>query len=119
MHDIAVQGEPRGLLEDLPEIGLLQAGLRIDEFPGMLHAKAMLIDDDTVLIGSANLDTRSFRLNFELSTCVTDHALNRQLARLFETLQAQAHTVSSDDLRLSSYLARLRDGVAHLLSPLL
>jgi len=98
---------------------LLQAGLRIDEFPGMLHAKAMLIDDDTVLIGSANLDTRSFRLNFELSTCVTDHALNRQLARLFETLQAQAHTVSSDDLRLSSYLARLRDGVAHLLSPLL
>ena len=28
LHDIAVQGEPRGLLEDLPEIGLLQAGLR-------------------------------------------------------------------------------------------
>lgn len=98
---------------------LLEAGLRIDEFPGMLHAKAMLIDDNTVLIGSANLDTRSFRLNFELSTCVTDHALNRQLARLFETLQAQAHTVSSVDLRLSSSLARLWDGLAHLLSPLL
>lgn len=98
---------------------LLEAGLRIDEYPGMLHAKAMLIDDDIILIGSANMDTRSFRLNFELSTFVTDAALNQQVAALFDTLQAQAHAASNDDLRQASYLARLRDGLAHLLSPLL
>lgn len=98
---------------------LLEAGVYIDEYPGMLHAKAMLIDDDTVLIGSANLDTRSFRLNFELSTFVTEAALNQQLASLFERLYAQSRAISSDDLIKTTYLARLSDGLAHLLSPLL
>ena len=45
---------------------LLEGGVKIYEYQGMLHAKAMLLDDDAVLCGSANLDTRSFRLNFEL-----------------------------------------------------
>ena len=58
---------------------LLQNGVRIFEYRGMSHAKAILIDNDTVLIGSANLDIRSFRLNFELSTFVHDTGLNRDL----------------------------------------
>src|SRR5690606_32940971 len=44
---------------------LLVAGVKIYEYgPRMLHTKALLVDDSTVLVGSANFDHRSFRLNF-------------------------------------------------------
>lgn len=60
---------------------LLRAGVRIFEYQhSLLHAKAMLVDADHVLIGSGNFDTRSFRLNFELSTVVADPALALAMA---------------------------------------
>jgi len=98
---------------------LLEGGVRIYEYDGMLHAKALLLDHDTVLIGSANLDTRSFRLNFELSTFISDTEFNQQLAALFEQFHSLSVPASLDDLRHASPLGRLRDVLAHLLSPLL
>lgn len=98
---------------------LLQSGVRIFEYRSMLHAKAMLIDDDIVLIGSANLDIRSFRLNFELSTLVRDCGLNRELAALLGGLQADAAEVDADDFRRLQLGTRLVNAAAHLLSPLL
>ncbi|MDE2413101.1 MAG: PLDc N-terminal domain-containing protein, partial [Sphingomonadales bacterium] len=52
---------------------LLLAGVRLYEFrPGLLHAKTMVADNVTVLIGSANLDRRSFELNFENNVLFAD-----------------------------------------------
>ncbi|MFX5157766.1 phospholipase D-like domain-containing protein, partial [Acinetobacter baumannii] len=46
---------------------LLEAGVKIYQYgPRLLHTKALLCDDDLALIGSANFDHRSFRLNFEV-----------------------------------------------------
>jgi cardiolipin synthase len=59
----------------------------------------MLLDRDTALIGSANLDTRSFRLNFELSAVINDPEFNQQLVALFEQLRAHSWPVSLEDLR--------------------
>lgn len=98
---------------------LLEAGVKVLEFAGMLHAKAVLLDEEDVSIGSANLDTRSFRLNFELSTFVTDPSLNRDLARLFEQLRVRSRSVAPIELERVARLDRLRDAVAHLLAPLL
>lgn len=98
---------------------LLAGGVRIFEYHGMLHAKALLLDDDTVFIGSANLDVRSFRLNFELSTFVTEPEVNQQLKSFFETLQSASGEVTADDIRKATTLTRLQDTIAHLLSPLL
>jgi cardiolipin synthase len=98
---------------------LMESGVRIFEYQGMLHTKAMLLDESTVLVGSANLDTRSFRLNFELSTFITDVRLNRELAELLSAVEARSREVSLQDLRHTSPLTRLEDGLAHLLSPLL
>ena len=50
----------------------------------MLHTKAMLVDDDLAIIGSANFDARSFRLNFEVSVMFRDAAVAAELARLIE-----------------------------------
>jgi len=98
---------------------LMESGVRIFEYQGMLHTKAMLLDESTVLVGSANLDTRSFRLNFELSTFITDVYLNRQLAELLRTVEARSREISLEEVRRTSMLTRLEDGLAHLLSPLL
>ncbi len=98
---------------------LLSGGVKIYEYPGMLHAKALLLDDDAVIIGSANLDVRSFKLNFEVSTFITQPQMNQDLAQLMQTIQQTSHEVTLDDVQKTSTLSRLQDAVAHLLSPLL
>lgn len=89
------------------------------DHPSPPHAKAMLFDDDAVLIGSANLDIRSFRLNFELSTLVRDTGLNRDLANWLDRLSANADEVVTDDFKQLPLTSQLVNAAAHLLSPLL
>jgi cardiolipin synthase len=98
---------------------LLQSGVHIYEYRGMSHAKAMLFDDDAVIIGSANLDIRSFRLNFELSTFVRDSGPNRDLTAWFDRLLVGADEVVADDFNQLPLRTRLVNAAAHLLSPLL
>lgn len=98
---------------------LLQSGVHIYEYRGMSHAKAMLFDDDGVLIGSANLDIRSFRLNFELSTFVRDTGLNRDLTTWFDTLLADAAEVVADYFKQLPLGTKIVNAATHLLSPLL
>ncbi|RNC70741.1 MAG: cardiolipin synthase B [Desulfuromonadales bacterium] len=63
---------------------LLRAGIEIYERQGpVLHAKVMLIDDTWGVVGSANLDQRSFHRNFEVNTIVASHEFGRQVAEMF------------------------------------
>lgn len=98
---------------------LVDAGVRVYEYHGMLHAKSLLFDDDLLLIGSANMDTRSFRLNFEASTFLASRRLNRELAAYFDQRLDQCLAVDVDVQRRRSGWERLVDSAAHLLSPLL
>jgi cardiolipin synthase len=98
---------------------LLDAGVRIYEYgPRMLHTKALLCDDDLAIIGSANFDHRSFRLNFELSVLFRDSALTEQLARLIRGECARAAAVRRDRPR-GLWTVRLPEAMARLVSPLL
>src|SRR3546814_20235902 len=64
---------------------LMAAGVRIYEYgPRMLHTKALLVDEELAIFGSANFDSRSFRLNFEVSVLFRDAAIAAELAQLFE-----------------------------------
>lgn len=98
---------------------LLDGGVELFEYQGMLHAKAILFDDDNVLIGSANLDIRSFRLNFELSLLTESIPLSRKLETWFAEVERCSIGIDRDTIRQDSYLAKLTDALAHLLSPLL
>ncbi len=98
---------------------LLAGGVRIFEYHGMLHAKSLLLDDDAVIIGSANLDVRSFKLNFEVSTFITQQQLNRSLADMMQQIENASEEVQLQALENTSTATRLQDAVAHLLSPLL
>jgi cardiolipin synthase len=99
---------------------LLRGGVRIFEFePSMLHAKAMVVDGSWCLIGSANIDIRSFRLNFELGALIVDGAFAAHFESHFEEDLADSREVKRAALARIGLLDRLRDGVARLLSPLL
>ncbi|MBJ6985251.1 cardiolipin synthase [Luteimonas sp. MC1750] len=98
---------------------LLLAGVKIYEYgPRMLHSKSLLVDDELVLVGSANFDHRSFRLNFEVSVLFDDPGIAAQMAALFEGELASAPRVQRGRHR-PLFRARLPEALARLLSPLL
>ena len=99
---------------------LLAAGVKIYEYePRFIHAKTMVVDEDLAIVATANLDNRSFRLNFELAALVYGAALTDQLARAFVDDLAQARPVALADLDRQSFRRRLGQASARLLSPLL
>lgn len=97
---------------------LIAAGCRLWRNPPPFdHSKLMVVDDAWCLVGSANWDVRSFRLNFELNMEVFDTALARQVAATIEAKRgARVHAA---DLAARSLPARLRDAGVRLLLPYL
>lgn len=87
--------------------------------PPFDHAKMMVVDATWSLVGSANWDPRSLRLNFEFNVEAYDPALAGALTEWFEIRRRQSRPVSLADVDGRRFLVRLRDGVARLLSPYL
>ena len=87
--------------------------------PPFDHSKLMLVDGCWVLLGSANWDARSLRLNFEFNLECYDADLAQRLEKWVETKLAGAHPVTLAELAGRSMPARLRDGIARLLTPYL
>ena len=98
---------------------LLGAGVRVYEYgPRMLHTKALLVDDTLAMVGSANFDSRSFSLNFEVAMLFHDAGIAAALERNFEADLASAPRVRADRPR-PLWSARLPEALARLLSPVL
>ena len=96
---------------------LQAAGVRVFEYPRMLHTKALLVDERIAILGSSNFDNRSFRLNFELCVLFDDAGVAADLQRILAgDLQRAAEVAIPRPLGLP---ARLCEAVARLLSPLL
>jgi cardiolipin synthase A/B len=97
---------------------LVKAGIPIHEYgPPMLHAKTMVIDETVALVGTANLDNRSFRLNFEVAAAFYDVRVVRKLARRFEEDRRNSRNFP---LRRRSLMAtQLLESLARLTSPVL
>ncbi|MBI5017440.1 MAG: cardiolipin synthase [Deltaproteobacteria bacterium] len=86
---------------------------------GMLHAKALLIDGVWAMIGSANLDDRSFHLNFEINVAGAHPSLCRHLGATFEEWLRGSRRIVSADVAAKSMLRRLVEGACRTLSPVL
>ncbi len=87
--------------------------------PPFDHSKLMLVDGCWVLLGSANWDPRSLRLNFEFNVECYDTELAQRLDQWVETKLKDAHSVSMEEVNGRLLPARLRDGIARLLTPYL
>ncbi len=99
---------------------LVRAGVRIYEYrPAMLHSKTMVIDGRWFLVGSANVDVRSFWLNFEISALVFDPAFATQVEAQFSTDLQVSREITPKILAGRGFFETLGQGLARLMSPLL
>ena len=99
---------------------LVAAGVNIYEYePSMLHAKVLIADASTSSIGTANLDPRSFRLNFEVACIFESREVNAQIEKWYLEQLAHAHLIDQSTLKKIPRHIVLRDAAAHLFSPLL
>jgi cardiolipin synthase A/B len=99
---------------------LTQAGVEIYEHDStMLHSKVMVIDQSFAMVGSANMDERSFRLNFELTALLYSQSLARELHEYFEAIAARSRRIRDREVRPDSHVRALTVGLARLASPLL
>ncbi|MCE9583333.1 MAG: cardiolipin synthase [Planctomycetes bacterium] len=99
---------------------LLMAGVAVSYTPAPFdHSKLVLVDDRWALFGSANLDPRSLRLNFEYNVEAYDPGLVKVLEAHFDGLVAKGRKVTLKEMDGRSGLVRLRDGLSKLFSPYL
>lgn len=82
---------------------------------GMIHAKAIIVDSNLALLGSANIDMRSLFLNFELTVCTRSKEINAELEQWMSGMMAS----SSRGLPYRGGPLELLEGVGRLLAPLL
>jgi cardiolipin synthase A/B len=99
---------------------LVQAGVRIFEYSeAMLHAKALVVDDNVCAIGTANLDNRSFYLNFEVTCYLESSSITEELVTWLVDLLDHSEEVTLESLDNKSTSRKVLESAAHLMSPLL
>jgi len=99
---------------------LLEWGIELYYQPApFCHSKILCVDDEYSMIGSANLDQRSLRLNFELGIEVFARELNSELCAHIDEVIAKSAPISIEELANRSIPVRLRDSAVSLFSPYL
>jgi len=86
---------------------------------GFLHQKVMLIDDSHATVGTANLDNRSLRLNFEITALITDKPFAQEIKAMFENDFKHAYEINITEIEKKSFLFKLITRLARLTSPVL
>lgn len=99
---------------------LMAAGIRIFQYkPGLLHTKSTTVDDTFAIFGSANLDVRSFNLNFELTTVLYGSEVTTRLRAIQDAYLAECTPLDPERWAARPVLRRYADSAISLLSPLL
>ncbi|MEM8679723.1 MAG: cardiolipin synthase [Planctomycetota bacterium] len=99
---------------------LLDAGIHIYEFrDGLLHAKTLTVDGCVTMMGSSNMDLRSFDLNYENDMLFEDEALTCAIRSRQEAYIRRSDPVTMNDVRRWSRLARIRNNVIATAGPIL
>jgi cardiolipin synthase len=99
---------------------LLARGVRIFEYgAAVLHAKTLVADGFVSVVGSTNLDFRSFRFNAECNLVVLDEATGTGMTAAFEEDLAHSEEIRGEHWRRRALGHRLGDALARSLSPLL
>lgn len=100
--------------------GLLRAGVAVHLFQGgLLHSKAISVDDRIVMLGSANMDRRSFEINYEMNMLVIDDRLIEDLAERQKSYLDRSRPLTGQEVADWSVWRRLRNNLLALASPLL
>lgn len=121
---VLVQGKPDHKLPYLATSSyfedLLSAGVEIYRYQkGILHSKVLIVDEEVCIVGSANFDIRSFQLDFELSALMYSSELAKCLKSDFTKDLLDSIQIDQEELANRSFLQKIEETNARLLSPLL
>jgi cardiolipin synthase len=99
---------------------LLRAGVKVHLYrqPALIHSKSISIDDDIAVIGSSNLDIRSFQLNFEVTLVFPDRQVVADLRRVEAEYLRRSRPIALDEWLEQPVIARLLNNLARLTSAL-
>ena len=110
-----VNAASRSYYEDL-----LNAGVEVYLYQkGFVHAKTLVADDKIAIVGTANMDARSFDLNFEVNAIIYDEAIAKDLAEAFFEDIRTAERIDKIQWAQRGFSKQLGEKMARLLSPVL
>ena len=99
---------------------LLEAGAKIYLYEkGFIHAKTMVVDDNLSIVGTANMDMRSFDLNFEINAVIYSKSVNRRLTEFFHHDLQGSRVLQLSEWRMRNKFRAFIDALARILAPLL
>jgi cardiolipin synthase len=99
---------------------LVDAGVRVFLYQkGYLHAKTISIDSEICSVGSANIDIRSFSINYEINAVLYSERLAKELEEDFKRDLMHCTEFDAAEYQKRSVATRFRDSAARILSPLL
>lgn len=98
---------------------VIDYGVKIYLYPGFLHAKMMVIDDTCCTIGTANIDMRSFSLNFEINSFMYGREITARCAQIFNRDLELCTFLNKEKYNSRSSFTKIQEDIFRLLSPLL
>ena len=99
---------------------LLKTGAKVYIYEnGFIHAKTLIADGKVATVGTANIDVRSFRLNFEVNAFLYDQVLVRELVHIYEKDIEQSSELTMEEYQNRTFIIRIKESVSRLLSPIL
>ncbi|MDR1532283.1 MAG: cardiolipin synthase [Clostridiales bacterium] len=99
---------------------LVSAGVKCYQYTkGFLHSKLMIIDGVLASVGTANMDVRSFKLNFEVSAIIYDSETVSKLTGRFESDLCDCDVMDVEWYESRSGMSKIKEALSRLLSPLL
>lgn len=99
---------------------LIKAGAKIYIYEnGFLHTKMIVIDDEASTVGTANIDYRSFKLNFEVNAFIYHRDTSHQLAEIFEEDMLLSTELTPELYANRSRIIKMKESISRLLSPIL
>ncbi len=99
---------------------VLQRGVRVyEQPPPFVHTKLFLVDGHYVQVGSANMDPRSLRLNFEMVVEVYDREFAAIIEGHFDAVRQRSREITLEEVDGRPLPVRVRDGMAWLMTPYL
>ncbi len=98
---------------------LLDYGIKVYLYPGFLHSKMVVVDDKISSLGTANLDIRSFFLDFEINMFIYDTDFSRKCSNIFLADESLSFLVTKEWYTSRGLLVKIQEGICRLFSPLL
>ncbi|MCP1096968.1 cardiolipin synthase [Bacillaceae bacterium OS4b] len=99
---------------------LLRAGAKVYIYDnGFIHAKMIVVDEEVSSVGTANIDVRSFKLNFEVNAFIYDEGMAETLTRIFYKDVEVCRQLTIEEFEKRSKWIRFKESIARLVSPIL